>query len=140
MLLSLKYIFANQPIKWFTDNQDVEAIAMNSSMKRELQDIAYSIFSICMSESIYQEMEWIPRTKNEKSDYLSRILDFDDWGISFVLLDMIQQRYGQLNVDWFASNYNVKPNFIHDFGILPVLQSMLLLSLGEMSLVCLCLR
>lgn len=116
VLLSLKHILANQRIKWFTDNQGVKAIAMKGSMKRELQDIAYSIFSICMSESIYLEMEWIPRKENEKSDYLSRILDFDDWGISFVLLDMIQQRFGQLQVDWFASNYNAKlPKFYSRF-------------------------
>ena len=108
VLLSLKHIFANQRIKWFTDNQGVKAIALKGSMKTELQDIAYSIFRICMSESIYLEMEWIPRSENEKSDYLSRILDYDDWGISFVVLDMIQQRYGQLQVDWFASNYNAK--------------------------------
>ena len=69
-----------------------------------------------MSNSIYLEMEWIPRTENEKSDYLSRILDFDDWGISFVLLDMIQQRYWPLQVDWFASNYNAKlPKFYSRF-------------------------
>ena len=108
ILLSLKHVFANQRIKLFTDNQGVKAIALKGSMKTELQDIAYSIFRICMSESIYLEMEWIPRSENEKSDYLSRILDYDDWGISFVVLDMIQQRCGQLQVDWFASNYNAK--------------------------------
>ena len=61
-----------------------------------------------MSESINLEMEWIPRSENEKSDNPLRILDYDDWGISFANLDMIQNRFEALQVDWFASNYNKK--------------------------------
>ena len=52
-------------------------------------------------------MKW-NGSENEKSDYLSRILDYDDCGISFDILDMIQNRFGELQVDWFASNYNKK--------------------------------
>ena len=26
-------------------------------------------------------MEWIPRSDNEVVDYLSKIVDFDDWGV-----------------------------------------------------------
>jgi len=26
-------------------------------------------------------MEWIPRSGNEVADYLSKIVDFDDWGV-----------------------------------------------------------
>ena len=116
ILLSLKHILANQRIKWFTDNQGVKSIITKGSMKTELQDIAYSIFRMCLSQSISLEIEWIPRSENEKSNYLSKILDFDDWGISFAVLDMIQSRYGALQVDWFASNYNAKlPKFYSRF-------------------------
>lgn len=109
VLLSLIHILANQHIKWFTDNQGhrVKSIAAKGSMERELQDIAFNIFRICMFWSIYFEMEWIPRSENE--DYFSRILDYDDWGISFSILDLIQF---MLQDDWFASNYNSKlPKF-----------------------------
>ena len=41
LVLSLKHIFANQRIKWFTDNQGVKAIAMKGSMKRELQFLVF---------------------------------------------------------------------------------------------------
>ena len=44
-----------------------------------------------MSESIYLEIEWISR-----HGYLSRILDYDDMGIPFAVLDMIQDRFGAL--------------------------------------------
>ena len=71
-----------------------------------------------MSRSISLEMEWIPRSENEKSDYLSRIIDFDDWGISFNSLSIKQSRFGNLHIDWFASEHNAKlPKFIQDFGI-----------------------
>ena len=39
---------------------------------------------------------------------LSRIIDFEDWGISFDILSLIQSRFGKLHVDWFASDHNAK--------------------------------
>ena len=116
ILLSLRHVLANQRVKWFTDNQGVKAISSKGSMKRDLQDIAFGIFKLCMSKSIYLEMEWIPRTENEKADYLSKIVDFDDWGISFAILVLLQRRFGQFQVDWFASDYNAKlPKFYSRF-------------------------
>lgn len=108
VLLSLSHVLANQRVKWFTDSQGVKAIAVKGSMKRELQDIAFSIFKLCMAKCICLEIEWIPRSENEKSDYLSRIVDYDDWGISQFILSQIQSKFGHLQVDWFASNYNAK--------------------------------
>ena len=52
ILLSLKHILANQRIKRFTDNQGVKSIITKGSMKTELQDIAYSIFRMCLTHSI----------------------------------------------------------------------------------------
>ena len=37
-------------------------------------------------KSICLEMESIPCSLNERSNFLSRIIDFDDWGISFDIL------------------------------------------------------
>jgi hypothetical protein len=39
-----------------------------------------------MKNAISLEVEWVPRTQNEKADFLSRLSDFDDWGISFDIL------------------------------------------------------
>jgi hypothetical protein len=49
-----------------------------------------------------------PQYANEKSDFLSRLSNFDYWGISFDILRMKTDRFGQLIVDWFASYYNAK--------------------------------
>lgn len=116
VLLSLSHILANQSVRWFTDNQGVSAIAVKGSMNSELQNIAIEIFRVCMSKCIHLSMEWIPRSLNEKADYYSKIVDHDDWGVSFEIMSIIQSRFGSLSVDWFASNHNAKlPRFYSRF-------------------------
>ncbi|XP_068204679.1 uncharacterized protein [Palaemon carinicauda] len=110
VLQSLGHILTGQRVKWFTDNQGVEAIVSKGSMKVELQSIAIDIFRFCIAKSILLEIEWIPRTMNEKADYLSKIIDIDDWGISFEIFDMIQARFGNIHIDWFAFEHNAKLN------------------------------
>ena len=55
-------------------------------------------------------MEWIPRSQNDRADYLSRIIDSDDWGISNDLFNFIKDKFGHIEVDWFASSHNAKVN------------------------------
>lgn len=48
------------------------------------------VFEICLVYKIRLELiEWIPREMNDQADYLSRIVDFDDWGIAQSLFDEI---------------------------------------------------
>ena len=49
----------------------------------------------------------------ERADYLSRVIEKDDWGISFEILSMIQNRWGNLDVDYFASEHNAKLAFFY---------------------------
>ncbi len=51
-------------------------------MKCHLQDIALDIYKQCLNYNLSLDVEWIPRTENERADFISRIVDFDDWGIS----------------------------------------------------------
>ena len=53
-------------------------------------------------------MEWIPRKENDQADYSSKIVDYDDWGFSWYILNLIQRRFGKIDVDWFAFNHNAK--------------------------------
>lgn len=108
VLKSLVHILRSQRIKWFTDNQSVCSIVQKGSMKWDLQEVALKIFHFASANSIHLEMEWIPRTENARADYLSKILETDDWGISFHILDMIETRWGQFEVDFFASEHNRK--------------------------------
>lgn len=43
-----------------------------------MQAIAIEIFEVCMFFAIAMEIEWLPRSQNDKADYLSRIVDLDD--------------------------------------------------------------
>jgi hypothetical protein len=38
-----------------------------------------SIFSICLINSISIEIQWIPWEGNTQADYLSKIIDYEDW-------------------------------------------------------------
>ena len=82
----------------------------------ESQDLAISIFNCASVNSIYLETEWLPRTENFKADYLLKIREVDDWSICDSLLDMIQTRWGPLEVGFFASEHNAKlPVFFSRF-------------------------
>ena len=83
---SLLPFLEGENIKWFTDNTNVVSIVRKGSMKKNLQEIAIKIFEICLEYKIRLEIEWIPREMNDQADYLSRIVDFDDWGISQIYL------------------------------------------------------
>jgi hypothetical protein len=47
-----------------------------------LQAIAMSIFFICLINGISIEIQWIPREGNTQADYLNKIIDYEDWGVS----------------------------------------------------------
>ena len=69
-------------VKWHTDNQNVARFISVSSRKSGLQSEAKRIFENCVYHGISIEPEWVPRSSDEQADYLSRIVDFDDWSVS----------------------------------------------------------
>ena len=81
VLLSLLDQLSGLTVKLFTDYQNVphaDRFRLAAASK-----VTLSIFNICCSRGISIEMEWIPRTQNDKADFLSRICDSDDWGLSW---------------------------------------------------------
>lgn len=103
-------------VKWYTDNAGICTIIPKGSMNRGLQQIALDIFSVCVKNSITLDVEWIPRTENEKADYYSKIIDYDDWGLSTELFNYLNEFFGPLQIDWFASEHNAKlPCFFSRF-------------------------
>ena len=73
-----------------------------------LQQEAFGIFSTCIARHIRGEPEWIPRNKNKKADYLSRIIDHDDWKVNPSIFASLDQCWGPHVVDRFASYYNAQ--------------------------------
>jgi hypothetical protein len=108
MLFSINKFLHNKRIKWFTDNQNVVSIINKGSMKRELQDIAISILCNCLNNNISIDVEWIPRSKNDQAEFISRIVDYDDWGVSDEIFIHLDSLWGPHEIDWFANDNNHK--------------------------------
>ena len=69
-------------LKWFTDNQNCVKIVGSGSMNVKLQEIALKIFKICVANGITIEIEWVPRDQNTMADYISKIVDYEDCGVT----------------------------------------------------------
>lgn len=112
VLLSIVHLVRGSRVKWFSDNQGVVTIVEKGSMHASLQEIALDIFKLIMINGITLEMQWIPRDDNVFADYLSKIVDLDDWGVSDMIFDQLSSLWGPFEVDWFASWHNHKvPTF-----------------------------
>ena len=72
-------ILEDSLVKWFTDSQTAARIIEVRSMKLDLHRLAIKIFQFCAEHNIHLEVQWIPRTESEKADYISRVIDFDNW-------------------------------------------------------------
>jgi hypothetical protein len=69
-----------------------------------VHNIALDLNSFCEEKNIVVCPEWIPRKENEKSDYLSRCFDSDDWKIRIQYFKNIDKRRSTHSIDRFASN------------------------------------
>ena len=72
---------AREALKEGEDLIGVVHIVSCWSKKPHLQDDAMAIFELCFQHSMKLEMDWIPRGLNTRADFLSRIVDYDDWGV-----------------------------------------------------------
>jgi hypothetical protein len=79
-------------------------------MKLELQKLARSIYSTCVTNSISIDIQWIPRSENEKADYISRLIDHEDWEVSEFFFDLMNGLWGPFTIDRFANFNNKKLN------------------------------
>ena len=100
-------LLANKALHWFTDSQNVARIVRRGSMKSDLQELAVNIFEITRDNNIVLSVSWTRRTNNKEADSLSRIVDFDDWGVSKVWYEKIIHLLGiSPDIDRFASVTN----------------------------------
>ena len=116
MALLLESFIAGKKITVFSDNQNVVRIVHNGSSVGHLQRIAVDIFSFCTSNNVSFQAQWIPRAENQLADYLSRIVDPDDWSLSPRLFHLIVDKWGPFHVDRMASHHNSRlPRFYSKF-------------------------
>ena len=112
VLMAVAAKLSNFRVRWFTDNQNVAHILVVGSKKPLLQAVALRIFSLTVQSQIRLEPEWIPRELNERADYLSRIIDYDDWQLNPSVFSELEDCWGPHSVDRFASFHNCQvPRF-----------------------------
>ena len=61
-----------------------------------------------LSHQIHLEPEWIPRGQNEQADFISRILDFDNWMLDPLMFAELDHEWGPQTIDRFADMYNAQ--------------------------------
>lgn len=106
VLNALRPFLSSSCVKWFTDNQGAARIVQVGSMHFELHLLASDIFSFCYNHGINLEIDWVPRSLNDKADYLSKTVDYDDWEIVPEIFQLLDSRLGPHTVDCFATFYN----------------------------------
>ena len=112
VLRSVACKLSNTRVRWFSDNQNVVRILQVGSKQAHLQTIAVKIFSLAVHWHICLEPEWIPRESNEQADYLSRIIDLDDWFLNPHVFSQLDADWGPHTIDRFASCHNAQlPRF-----------------------------
>lgn len=99
---------AGKCVRWHTDSKNCVKIVEKGSMKPELQMLASSIYKMCIEKCISLEIVWIGRELNCKADEYSRMIDYDDYGVSQEFFEYIDSLYGPHDVDRFANDYNHK--------------------------------
>ena len=68
----------NSPRQFCSENQAVPSIVHSGSMKDHLHILALDRTQTAKDNTTDVEFEWIPRTQNERTDYSSKIFDYDD--------------------------------------------------------------
>ena len=76
------------------------------SRKPDLQSVALKVLNLAIRYHIVLEPEWVPRELNQQADYLSRIIDYDDWFLNPVIFAELDAAWGPHTVDRFADFHN----------------------------------
>ena len=101
LLSSIKQ-FENKCIFWYTDNFATQQVIKCGGNKAHIHSLALNIFN----RSVHLEVFWVGREYNKKADKISKTLDFDDWYTTQRLISIIEQFWGKISIDRFASDNN----------------------------------
>ena len=108
LIQSFSDLLQHQIILWHSDNVNTTKIIQVGSSKNHLQSLALDIFKLCLKYDIQIISKWIPRDENTVADAISKYYDSDDWGIDFETFAYLQNKFGNLTIDRFASSSNKK--------------------------------
>ena len=85
-------VLENLNVEWFTDDQAATKIVEVGSMRNDIHTstLALRIFQICIKHKIISDIHWVPRSEVERADFISRIIDLDDWQISHSFFTLLE--------------------------------------------------
>ena len=81
-------------------------------MVKELHDIALDVFLLTSQPNIQLDVNWLPQEQNSQADFVSKIIDFNDYSVNDKIFCHLDELWGPHSVDRFACSYNSKlPRF-----------------------------
>jgi hypothetical protein len=80
-------------------------LSKGGSAKEHLQSICLDLFAFCLERRIELRPKWLSREENARADYLSKVRDVDDFGLSLDAFAYVSRRFGPFTVDRFASEH-----------------------------------
>ena len=101
-------VFKHQEIHFCSDSQNALKILEKGSRKEYLHELAMAEFPASVKSSIKMQLHWVPRAENEQTDFLSRIIDTDDWQISDAFFQYVNSSWEPAVIGRFASFKNTK--------------------------------
>lgn len=83
-------------------------LSKGGSPREHIQAVCHDIFWHCVKRRIDLRAEWIPREENQYANYLSKVRDSDDFGLSQDAFP--SSRHASGPAPWTASPANTTPN------------------------------
>ena len=108
VVTSFSSFLPNSRVKFFTDSQGASRIVQVGSTNFNLHKLASDTFSFCFKFGIDLDIEWVPRTLDEKAVYLCKFVDYDDWELAPEIFRQLDELWGPFIVDCFVPLYNRK--------------------------------
>ena len=78
------------------------------SNKTHIHSLALNIFNVTFDHNIHLEVFWVRREYTKEANKISKNIDFDNWYTTQRLINILQQRWGKISIDRFASDINRK--------------------------------
>lgn len=107
LLCSVGHLLRGHRVIARGDAQNVFWILDRGGSRLEhLQEICLNILWLCHNLQIDLTPDWVPRAQNELADYLSKLVDYDDFGLQPAAFAHLLQQLGPFDIDCFASEHN----------------------------------
>ena len=87
-------------------------VNMGTELQRKMQEKAVKIFDTCKGKNLNLGITWISGENNKDADFISKLIDYDDWIVKNSTFKFLTKKWGTMTVDRFASYKNSKcPRF-----------------------------